>query len=121
MPPRKRKKKAKLSEEQLKENYEKWKAEEDGEYALIKELDGLVQELGLTNLSELDPDLTVKIQKFLPVFQRIGQVFKVKKSRKLKPIKQVHIRTCFFGGKHLSNFLNSKKDETLPSFSIQLH
>ena len=96
-PPRKRKKK-KMTPEEQEEAFENWKAEEDGEYQYILKLKSLIEELNLQELDNMDPDMTVKTQDFLDAFQKIGVVFRVKKCKKLKPIQQIYLRTCFFGG-----------------------
>jgi hypothetical protein len=103
--PRRRKKK-KLTEEEIKEKFEEWRSQPDGEYALLCELREMGAHLNLGKLSELDTDLTSKCEQIFPIFQKVGAVFKVKKSRKIKPIKQIFLRTAFFAGKKNSNFYN---------------
>lgn len=98
MPPKKGRKKKKLTPEELEEAFETWKNEEDGEYQYILKLNSIISRLNLSDLDNMDPDMTVKTQEFLEAYQKIGVVFRVKKCKKLKTIQPIYLRTCFFGG-----------------------
>ena len=92
------KKKKQLTPEQLEQILDAWKNEPEGEYQYILAVNQIVSKLNLLELDQMDPDMTVKAQEFLDIFGKMGQVFKVKKCRKIKPIQQIYFRTCFFGG-----------------------
>jgi hypothetical protein len=84
-PPRKRKKK-KLTPEEMEQAFEDWKNEKEGEYEFLIKLASIISRLDLSSLTRLDPDMTCKMQEFLDLFQKIGVTFRVKKCKKLKPI-----------------------------------
>lgn len=98
--PRRRKKK--LTPEQIKEAYETWKTEEDGEYAHLLKMKEIIEDLKLTEVKDINKDLFQKTEPYLVEFQKMGAIFKVKKCRKFKkPVTQIAIRTAIFGGKLL--------------------
>jgi len=97
--PRKRRRKKKLTEEEIKEKFEEWKSLPDGEYALLCEIREMANHLNLNKISEIDQDLSAKCEQIFPIYSRVGAVFRVKKSRKIKTMKQIYLRTAFFAGK----------------------
>lgn len=80
------KKKKVLTPEQLEQIMDTWKNEPEGEFQYIMAVNQIVSKLNLLELDQMDPDMTVKTQEFLDVYGKMGQVFKVKKCRKIKPI-----------------------------------
>lgn len=58
----------------------------------------LTSTLKLDQLDQLGTDLVIKTQDFLDLFGKMGAKFKVKNCKKIKPIKQIILRTSFFQG-----------------------
>ena len=89
------KRKKKLSESELLENFHKWQNSE--EYKLLERISTLKQEL--PKLLEITEDITEKWQPVLDEVKKVGQVFKIKGAN-LKIFLQDQLRTAFFGGVH---------------------
>lgn len=78
------------------------------EYEHILIMKGLVEELNLTELKDIDKDLFRKVEPFLEEFQKIGSIFKVKKCKKFKkPLGQLPLRIAFYCSKFSFLFLYS--------------
>lgn len=118
MPPKRARKEKKLSPEQEAEQYQAWLQSE--EMTLIEELNAIESELSVcTNILPINSDMTVRLEPYLEVFQKIPAVFKVKKA-KHKPVTQEHIRCAFFGGgfKREEPFVIEGKEYHFPETEI---
>ena len=89
------KKKKKLSEYEMMENFQKWKQSE--EYRLLEKIYLMKEEL--PKLLEITEDITEKWQSVLDEIKKVGPIFKIKGAT-LKILLQEQLRTAFFGGVH---------------------
>jgi hypothetical protein len=118
MPPKRARKEKKLSPEQEEEQYQAWLQSE--EMTLIEQMNEVEAHLGVcTNILSINSDMTVRLDPYLEVFQKIPSVFKTKKA-KHKPVTQEHIRCAFFGGgfKREEPFVIEGKEYHFPETEI---